>query len=127
MRHRASCFTIMDIIPVSQSELFSVEILPHLNTKFLRRLTPVKNLVCYPKEGPTLADIFTCSMPKVTEFMIVRLNSVIKNLCVKRPRKIAILESPKVLGIQPNDRTSNGEIKTNARYASSNSPNIRYS
>ena len=62
----------MDIIPVSQSGLFSAEILPHLNTKFLRRLTPVKNLVCYPKEGPTLADIFTCSMPKVTEFMIER-------------------------------------------------------
>ena len=124
MRHRASCFTIMDIIPVSQSELFSAEILPHLNTKFLRRLTPVKNLVCYPKEGPTLADIFTCSMPKVTEFMIVRLNS--GKISENSRAKWLQNENPKIPGIQPNDRTSNGEIKTNARYASSNSPNIRY-
>ena len=58
------------LAPLGKLGLFTYKILPPLKKRFLRKFIDVSNLVLYEKEATGQADIYTCTLPAVSKFLV---------------------------------------------------------
>ena len=58
------------LAPLGKLGLFTYKVLPPLKKRFLRKFIDISNLVLYEKEATGQADIYTCTLPAVSKFLV---------------------------------------------------------
>ena len=67
----AKCFVLDDVLPNNQLELWTNDCFNVINSQ-LGQHCEVHNLTCYEGEGPNGIDLYTCSVPTITDLLVAR-------------------------------------------------------